>query len=111
MKRTLIALMIGAATTLAFAAPAHADPDTEFATELHTYGIYGPKDYNAWIGKLACKRLHNGVDTTAQDSAKFVADQLPKSSTTEQAWQFLGGAINYYCPDQRGVLEQAAAHA
>ncbi|MCW2563415.1 MAG: hypothetical protein JWQ31_1975, partial [Mycobacterium sp.] len=39
------------APVLVFAAPAHADPDTDFANELHTYGLYGQKDYNAWIGK------------------------------------------------------------
>ena len=48
------------APALVFAAPAHADPDTDFANELHTYGIYGQKDYNAWIGKITCKRLYNG---------------------------------------------------
>ena len=47
---------------MVFAAPAHADPDTDFAKELHTYGIYGQKDYNAWIGEITCKRLNNGVD-------------------------------------------------
>jgi Protein of unknown function (DUF732) len=109
MKRLLIALSFCAATSIAVSAPAYADPDTDFANELHTFGIYGQKDYNAWIGKLACKRLHNGVDAGAQDSAKFVSEQLPKGSTTEQAWQFLGGAINSYCPDQRVVLEHAAA--
>ncbi|OLP00252.1 hypothetical protein BVU76_21105, partial [Mycolicibacterium porcinum] len=40
---------VGAAAAIAFAAPAHADPDTDFANELHTFGIYGQKDYNAWI--------------------------------------------------------------
>ncbi|MDV3125900.1 DUF732 domain-containing protein [Mycobacterium sp. 21AC1] len=109
MKRALLALIACGATSLAISAPAHADPDTDFSRELHTYGIYGQKDYNAWIGKLACKRLSRGVDTGAQESAKFVSDQLSKDSTTEQAWQFLGGAINYYCPDQRVVLERAAA--
>ncbi|CDP82105.1 hypothetical protein A5731_20315 [Mycolicibacterium conceptionense] len=105
---------IGAAAAMAFAAPAHADPsydrdpDTNFAHELHTFGIYGQKDYNAWIGKIMCKRLHNGVDHTAQDSVKFVKKQLDKDSTDAQSWQFLGTAINYYCPDQRFVYEQAA---
>jgi len=49
------------APALLFAAPAHADPDTDFAREPHTYGIYGQKDYIAWIGKITCKRLSNGV--------------------------------------------------
>ncbi|MGA5541485.1 DUF732 domain-containing protein, partial [Mycobacterium sp. NPDC051198] len=62
MKRLIIALSICAATGLAVAAPAAADPDTDFANELHTFGIYGQRDYNAWIAKIMCKRLHNGVD-------------------------------------------------
>jgi hypothetical protein len=36
---------------LAVAGPARADPDTDFANELHVYGIYGAKAYNASIGK------------------------------------------------------------
>ncbi len=100
--------VIGAAAAIAFAAPAHAEIDTDFANELHTFGIYGQRDYNAWIAKIMCKRLHNGVDHTAQDSVGFVKDQLAKDSTDAQSWQFLGTAINYYCPDQRFVYEQAA---
>ena len=93
---------------LVVAWPAHADPDTDFANELHTYGIYGQKDYNAWIGKITCKRLFTGLDADADKSAKFVFIQLPKGSTTEQAWQFLGAAINTYCPEQTPVLQRAA---
>ena len=96
------------APALVFAAPAHADPDTDFANELHTYGIYGGKDYNAWIGKITCKRLYNGLDQDANKSAKFVFDQLEKGSTTEQAWQFLGAALRTYCPDKMSILESAA---
>ncbi|QRY50002.1 DUF732 domain-containing protein [Mycolicibacterium septicum] len=99
---------IGAVAAIAFAAPAHADPDTDFANELHTFGIYGQRDYNAWIGKIMCKRLHNGVDHNAQDSVGFVKKQLAKDSSDAQSWQFLGTAINYYCPDQRFIYEQAA---
>ena len=110
MKGTLLASIAAAAIApaLVFAAPAHADPDTDFANELHTYGIYGQKDYNAWIGKIACKRLYNGVDQDADKSAKFVFLQLPKGSSTEQAWQFLGAALRTYCPDKMSVLEAAA---
>ena len=60
MKRTTLGIAAVAAG-LAFAAPAHADPDTDFTSELHTYGIYGQKDYNAWIGEITCG-LNNGVD-------------------------------------------------
>src|SRR6476660_5789092 len=94
---------------VALAASAHADPDVDFANELHTYGIYGPKDYNAWIGKITCQRLDNRLDQDAGMSAKFVFLQLPKGSSTEQAWQFLGAALRTYCPDKMSVLE-AAAH-
>ncbi|OBK35368.1 hypothetical protein A5658_08075 [Mycobacterium sp. 1245111.1] len=88
--------------------PAHADPDTDFANELRTYGIYGQKDYNAWIGKITCKRLYNGLDADADNSAQFVFNQLERGSTTEQAWRFLGAAINTYCPDQVVILRRAA---
>ena len=104
-KKTWAVLFAGVAA-LVFAAPAQADPDSDFAKELHTYGIYGQKDFNAWIGKIACKRLDRGVDITAQDSAKFVSDQLLRGSSTEQAYQFLGAAMNYYCPDKRVLLTQ-----
>ena len=104
-KKTCAVLFAGAAA-LVFAAPAQADPDSDFAKELHTYGIYGLKDFNAWIGKIACKRLDRGVDVTAADSAKFVSDQLLRGSSTEQAYQFLGAAMNYYCPDKRVLLTQ-----
>ena len=93
---------------VAVAGPAHADPDTDFGNELHTYGIYGQKDYNAWIGKITCKRLDKGLDQDADKSAKFVFLQLPKGGTTEQAWQFLGAALRYYCPDKLPILEAAA---
>jgi hypothetical protein len=52
--------------------------------------------------------MYNNLDSDAYLSAKFVSAQLPKNSTTEQAWQFLGAAINYYCPEKRVVLDQAA---
>ena len=54
MRRTIPGIAAVAAC-LAFAAPAHADPDTDFTSELHTYGIYGQKDCNAWIGESTCR--------------------------------------------------------
>src|ERR1044071_5687669 len=110
MRISRLAMMaaLPAAVPLIMAAPAQADPDTDFANELHTYGIYGQKDYNAWIGKITCKRLYTGLDQDSDKSAKFVFTQLPKGSTTEQAWQFLGAAISTYCPEQAPVLHRAA---
>ena len=109
LRRFATLLAGAAAVAVALAAPAHADPDTDFANQLHGYGIYGQKDYNAWIGKITCKRLYRGVDADAYASARFILPNLQKGSTTEQAWQFLGAAISTYCPDQMPVLERAAA--
>lgn len=108
MRTRMAALTAGIAAVVAvgLAGPAHADPDTAFAKELQGYGIYGQKDYNAWIAKIACKRLDRGVDADARASAAFVSAQLHRESSTEQAWQFLGAAMNYYCPDKRVLLTQ-----
>ncbi|MDT5353222.1 MAG: hypothetical protein QOJ56_1754 [Mycobacterium sp.] len=97
------------AAMVAVAASAHADPDTDFANQLHGYGIYGPLDYNAWLGKIACERLHNGVDTTADKSARFALVNLPRGTTTAQSYQFLAAAIGTYCADQVPILTSAAA--
>jgi beta-glucanase (GH16 family) len=108
MKRAVIVSFV--AVAIALAAPVRADPDADFANELHTYGIYGQKDYNAWIGKIVCKRLYSGVDQDADKSAQFVFNNLQIGSTTEQSWQFLGASLRTYCPDLLPVLARAAAH-
>jgi hypothetical protein len=107
MKGMRFAAIVAVAISLA--APAHADVDTDFANQLHTYGIYGPRDYNAWLGKIVCDRLHRRVDANAFDSTHFVAANLPRGSTQVQTWQFFGTAISYYCPDQTPALENVAA--
>lgn len=105
-KLAVLSAGVASVAALALAAPAQADPDSAFAKELRGYGIYGQKDFNAWIGKIACKRLDRGVDVTARDSAKFVSDQLLRGTSTEQSYQFLGAAMIYYCPDKRVLLTQ-----
>jgi len=97
------------AAPIALAAPAQADPDIDFANQLHSFGIYGPRDYNAWIGKITCQRLYRGVDSNAYESTKFVTTNLARGTTEAQAVQFLGAAINTYCPDQIGVLQAVAS--
>ena len=105
-------LVAGAAALALSAAPvAQADPDSAFAKQLQSYGIYGQKDYNAWIAKIMCKRLRNGLDADAFAAAEFVHDQLQRGSSTEQAWQFVGAAVPVYCPDQAPVLQRAAENA
>jgi hypothetical protein len=102
----LTALLLCAA--VGFAAPADADVDADFADQLHGYGIYGPRDDNAWLAKITCERLHNGLDDSAYTSAQFLSNNLPRGSTTAQAWQFLAAAINTYCPDQEPMLTPVA---
>lgn len=106
MKRVLVGIA-ALAVGLGFAAPATADPDTAFTNELNTYGIYGQKDYNAWIGKITCKRLATNLDANAFEAAYFVHNQLNRGATTEQAWQFLAAGLRTYCPDKLPVLDQA----
>ena len=108
LASTVLAALAVAVPALAVAVPAHADPDTDFYNELHIYGIYGEKDYNAWIGKIACKRLWNNLDHDANASATFVKNQLSKDATTEQAYQFLGAAYKTYCPEKLPILTQMA---
>ena len=110
LTKGLTTAVAGAAIAVGLAAPAMAqpEPDTAFAKRLQAYGIYGQKDYNAWIAKIACKRLNRGVDKDAVQSAKFVFDQLQRGSTTEQSWQFLGEAIPVYCPNQMVALQRVA---
>jgi hypothetical protein len=50
MKAIQVAAIV--AVAIALTAPAPADGDTDFANQLHAYGIYGPRDYNAWLGKM-----------------------------------------------------------
>ena len=71
---------------------------------------YGQRDYNAWIAKIACQRLHEGLDRDAYASQHFVSNQLAKGSNETQAWQFLGLAITTYCPDQLPVLQRASVN-
>ena len=94
--------------TLVLAPSAHADVDTDFANELHGYGIYGPRDYNAWLAKITCDRLGSGRDAGAEKSAEFLSHNLPRGTTTAQTWQFLDAAINTYCDDLMPMLASVA---
>jgi hypothetical protein len=105
--RPVILATLGAAA-ITLAAPANADPDTDFANQLHTYGIYGPKDYNAWIGKIQCKRLATGLDANANVAAVFLKKNLDKDTTEQQTYEFLNAAINTYCPEQHHVIDSLA---
>ena len=100
-----------AASAIALAAPAQADDwDAPFNAQLHTYGIYGPQDQTAWLAKITCERITRGVDHDAYKSATFIQRNLALGTTEGQAFQFLGAAIDQYCPDQVGFLQQAGAH-
>lgn len=99
MKRLLTGVLAAAVLVLPLGtATAVADRDTDFANQLHGFGIYGQRDYNAWLAKITCKRLDTGVDGAATDSAEFLKMNLARTSSTEQVWQFLGTALRMYCP-------------
>jgi hypothetical protein len=89
----LSVLAIVTTAMVGLAAPAHADPEADFANQLHGYDIYGPLDYNAWLGKITCERLRNGLDTTADKSAHFALVNLPRGTTPGQSYQFLAAAL------------------
>ena len=106
MRLTTIATMAGAA--IAMAAPAQADDyDSSFNSILHGYGIYESQDYSAWLAKISCERMTRGVDTDAHKSATFIQRNLPRGTTEGQSLQFLGAAVDHYCPDQVGFLQRA----
>jgi hypothetical protein len=109
MRLARFGVLLAMVTALAApVASAHADGDTDFANQLHGDGIYGPRDYNAWIGKITCERLSNGIDVSAAKSAEFVSSNLARGATTAQTWQFLAAAISAYCPDRQPILASAA---
>ena len=109
LGKQLTALAAITTVSIALAPSAHADVDTDFANQLHGYGIYGPRDYNAWMAKITCERLGNGLDANAEKSAQFLSHNLPRDTSTAQTWQFLAAAIGTYCPDQVPILTAAAA--
>jgi hypothetical protein len=104
LGKQLCALAAISTVSIALAASAHADVDTDFANQLHDYGIYGPRDYNAWMAKITCERLGNGLDANAEKSAQFLSHNLPRDTSTAQTWQFLAAAIGAYCPEQMPIL-------
>ncbi len=108
MRTGLATAMTAIALAAGGAAPANADPDTDFSNELHVYGIYGPKDFNAWIGKIECKRLRTGLDANAAEAAVFLKTNLPRGTSEQSIYQFLSAGINYYCPEQRPVVDSLA---
>ena len=103
-----VSALAATTATVALAAPAHADADTDFASQLRSYGIYGPCDCNAWLAKITCERLANGVDNTAYKSAQFLSRNLASGTSTAQTWQFLAAAITTHCPDQTPMLTAVA---
>lgn len=105
MVATAVAALWAAAAAMVVAVPAQADPDIDFADQLHGFGIYGQRDYNAWLGKITCKRLGRGVDADAYASMTFISRNLPRDTTQQQTAQFLGAAITTYCPDLAGALQ------
>ena len=108
MKRLIVGIALAAAALLS-AAPAQADVDTDFTNELHIYGIYGQKDYNAWIGKITCKRLNKGLDKDANMSAAVRSQSAgERTAPPSKRGSSLVPRLRLYCPDKLPILAQAA---
>jgi hypothetical protein len=109
MKGTRLATIVAmAGAAIAVAAPAQADDyDYPFKVTVNQFGVYGPQDQLAWLGKISCDRIGRGVDGDAYKSANFIQHNLPRGTTEGQAFQFLGASIDHYCPDQVGFLQRA----
>jgi hypothetical protein len=105
-KLSVVAAMT--AVAVALAPSAHADVDADFADEVHGYGIYGQRDYNAWLAKITCRRLGNGLHSSADKSAEFLSHNLPRGTSTAQTSQFLAAAIGTYCDDLMPMLPSVA---
>ena len=117
-RLAIVGALAGAAIGLA--APAQADPvprtpsppsdnDAPFKNTVNGFGIYLPQDELAWMGKISCDRINRGVDTDPYKSADFIQKNLARGTTQGQAFQFLGAAIDHYCPNQVGFI-QGAGH-
>jgi len=116
-RLAVIGALAGAAIGLA--APAQADPiipstpsppsdyDAPFKNTVNGFGIYGPQDQLAWMGKISCDRINRGVDSDPYKAAHFIQNNLPRGTTQGQAFQFLGAAIDHYCPNQVGFIQGA----
>jgi hypothetical protein len=97
-----------AVAAVALAAPAQADDyDYVFKQTINRFGVYGPQDQLAWLGKISCDRIGRGVDGDAYKSATFIQRNLPRGTSQGQAFQFLGAAIDHYCPESVGFLQRA----
>ncbi|MEE6175469.1 DUF732 domain-containing protein [Mycobacterium sp. 050134] len=112
-RRTLTTSIAAAAAAIALAGPAHAAPigpndwDAPFKDTVNGFGIYGPQDQLAWLGKITCERVGRGVDSDPYKSATFIQRNLERGTTQGQAFQFLGAALDHYCPDQVGFIQRA----
>jgi len=109
MKGKSLAAAVGvAAAAIALAAPAQADDyDYVFKQTVNSFGIYQGQDQLAWLAKISCDRIGRGVDGDAYKSANFIQHNLPRGTSQGQAFQFLGAAIDHYCPDAAGFLQRA----
>jgi hypothetical protein len=46
---------------------------------ITTLGISGPRDSNAWLGKIVCDRPHKGIHANAFESTRCVAANLARA--------------------------------
>ena len=109
MKGTTFAVLGAVAVAaIALVGAAQADDyDYTFKNTVNTFGVYGPQDQLAWLAKISCERITKGVDGDPYKSAFFLEYNLPRGTSQGQAFQFLGAAIDHYCPNQAGFIQRA----
>jgi Protein of unknown function (DUF732) len=96
MRRLLV--VIGIASSLGSATPAHADPtvDASFVDALNKAGItFNDSTSAVSAGKTACELMDQGKPEL--DVIQLVTQQNPGISTTSAA-QFTAIAASAYCP-------------
>jgi hypothetical protein len=106
MRRLLV--VVGVASSLGSAIPAHADPnvDASFVDALNKAGITFSDSKNAVnAGKTACGLMDQGRPEL--DVIQLVTQQNPGISTTSAA-QFTAIAASAYCPQH---LQRASPSA
>ena len=99
-----------AAAAISLAGPAQADDyDYTFKNTVTPSASSARRISSPGWRRSAVTGSARGVDGDPYKSANFVQHNLPRGTTEGQAFQFLGAAIDHYCPDEAGFL-QAAGH-
>jgi hypothetical protein len=102
-KRTMTATLVGAATALTLAAPAHADPvtDNNFLGALTNAGIgYNDPASTEQLGQSICQMLVE----PGKNMASIYSNVSNNGISPAMASFFTGIAISMYCPSMMSSI-------